>query len=103
MGEACDLIVDCIHARVLRSVHWPRSLTLCRVESPGAAVSPIWKPKRVSLTSADGVEGVSETYCIPLPGIPLWTRKGGRLKVGAQVRERFPGGNVVCLVWIPWL
>jgi len=68
--------MDSVHAKVLRSVHWPRSWTLCREESPGAAVSPIWKPMRASLTSVDGVEGVSETYCIRLHGSPLWTRKG---------------------------
>ena len=32
-------------------------------------------PKRDSLTSANGVEGVSMVYSIPLPGILLWTRK----------------------------
>ncbi len=36
-GEACVIIVDIVHTRVLRSLHWPRSLIIWRVESPGVA------------------------------------------------------------------
>ncbi len=39
------------------------------------AVSPIRNLMRASLTSADGVEGLSKTYIIPLPGVLLWTQK----------------------------
>jgi hypothetical protein len=70
--EACVVIVDSVHARVLRSVHLPRRWILCRAESPGAAVFPMWNPIKASLTSADGEEGVSETYIIPLSGIPFY-------------------------------
>jgi hypothetical protein len=52
-----------------------RSFTY-RAESLGVAVSPIRNPVRDFLTSAHGVAGVSETYNIPLPRFPLWTRKG---------------------------
>jgi hypothetical protein len=69
--EACVLIVDSVRARELRSVHLPRRWILCRAESPGAAVSPMWNPIRASMISADNVEGVSETYSMPLLGIPF--------------------------------
>ncbi len=79
VSEACVLIVDRVHARVLRSLHWPRRWILCRSESLVAAVPPMRNPFRASLTSADGEEGVSETYSMPLPGIPFWTRNGAYL------------------------
>ncbi len=95
--EMCNRIVDIFHARVLLSVPWPRSWTLCRAESPGAAVSPIRIPMRASLTSADGLEEVSETYNIPLPRIPLRTRKGA---VSGWVPMYGSGSRkVVCFPW----
>ena len=39
-------------------------------------MSPTRNPIRASITSADGVAGVSMEYIISRPGIPLWTRKG---------------------------
>jgi len=58
-GSACLRFVDIVHVMVLRYVHLPKSWTLWDSARTGAAVSPIWKPTRVSRTSVDGVAGVS--------------------------------------------
>jgi hypothetical protein len=54
-------------------------------------MSPTRDPIRSSLTSEEGVEGLSRAYSIPLLGIPLWIRKGavsGRfLRYGSDPRN----------------
>ncbi len=74
--KVCRRIMDIVHDRVMMSMHRLRRWTLYRAESPGAGVSPIRNPTRAFFTSTDGVEIVSETYSMPLPRVPLWTRKG---------------------------
>ena len=51
----------------------------------------------VFATSANGVEGVPETYSIPMHGIPLWTRNGA---VSGWV-PRYGSGSREGVCWPP--